>query len=106
MSMITATARPMIRDVQKAVAAEFGISLEELLTPTRTVRLARPRQVAMFLAEELTGRKRSVIADAFRRDWKAIKEGVSRIGMLIEADPDLSLRIERLRLRIGTGAPA
>ena len=45
---------PSIAEIKDAACAHFGLTVEELLSPSRTARVAWPRQVAMYLARELT----------------------------------------------------
>jgi chromosomal replication initiator protein len=46
--------RPSIGEVQEAVARRYGVGMKELLSKSRSARLAWTRQVAMYLARELT----------------------------------------------------
>jgi chromosomal replication initiator protein len=74
--------KPRIRslaDIQSAACEQFGITAEELLSSSRAARIAWPRQVAMYLARELTaeslpaigrhfgGRDHSTVLHAWRR---------------------------------------
>ncbi|MEN3111021.1 chromosomal replication initiator protein DnaA [Uliginosibacterium paludis] len=51
--------------IQKTVADFYKIKLAELLSKKRTRNIARPRQVAMYLAKELTPSSLPAIGDAF-----------------------------------------
>lgn len=51
--------------IQKTVADFYKIKLAELLSKKRTRNIARPRQVAMYLAKELTPASLPAIGDAF-----------------------------------------
>ena len=57
--------RPSIDDVKRAVAAHFELSVDELVSPSRTARIAWPRQVAIHLARELCGASLQAIGEAF-----------------------------------------
>jgi chromosomal replication initiator protein len=59
------TARTSVRAIQDATAARFAISRDELLSASRAARLALPRQVAMYLARELTDEPLATIGRAF-----------------------------------------
>ena len=50
----SSTATLTITDIQRVVASHFGISVVELVSERRTTRIAWPRQVAIYLARELT----------------------------------------------------
>jgi chromosomal replication initiator protein len=54
-----------IESIQTAVAAYYGISVGELISAGRTARIARPRQVALYLARDLTEMPLTVIGSAF-----------------------------------------
>jgi chromosomal replication initiator protein len=43
-----------IRQIQNAVAQKFGLSIEELRTESRSREIAFPRQIAMYLAKQMT----------------------------------------------------
>ncbi len=60
----TAT-RCSLSDIQAAACKEFGISREELLSSARTRRIAAARQVAMYLARELSGESLPAIGREF-----------------------------------------
>lgn len=57
--------KPSIADIQSVVAAYYGITIAELISPARFSRLVIPRQLAMFLARELTGQSLNQIGAAF-----------------------------------------
>jgi chromosomal replication initiator protein len=77
-------ARRTVRDVQRATCEAFGLSLDELLSESRVARIAWPRQVAMYLARELTdatlpaigrefgGRNHTTVLHAHRRTTERI----------------------------------
>ena len=54
-----------IPNIQKTVADYYGLQIKDLLSKRRTRSLARPRQVAMALAKELTEHSLPEIGDAF-----------------------------------------
>jgi chromosomal replication initiator protein len=54
LSLATVARRRTVRDIQDAVCASFGVSLEDLVSPRRTAQIAHARQIAMYLARELT----------------------------------------------------
>ncbi len=86
--------RPTIREIQNAAATHYGVSAAEMRSPTRAYRVARPRQMAMYLARELTGRSTTEIAHAFRRsDHTTILHAVRMTRSRL--DEDLWLHVER-----------
>jgi chromosomal replication initiator protein len=54
LALATVPRRRTVRDIQDAVCAAFGVSLEDLVSSRRTAQVAHARQVAMYLARELT----------------------------------------------------
>ena len=54
-----------IGDIQSAVAAHYDIAVSDMISSSRAVRIAWPRQVAIFLARELTTTPLQAIGQAF-----------------------------------------
>ena len=76
-----------IENIQKTVAEYFKIRVGDLLSKRRTRSIARPRQVAMALAKELTNHSLPEIGDAFGgRDHTTVLHGCRRIAALRESD--------------------
>ena len=76
-----------IENIQKAVAAYFKIRLADVLSKKRSRSIARPRQIAMALAKELTRHSLPEIGDAFGgRDHTTVLHACRRIKALREED--------------------
>jgi chromosomal replication initiation ATPase DnaA len=91
-------AKPSIADIQQATAQHFGLALDELLADDRAMSVARPRQVAMFLARELTNRSCAEIGDGFAgRDHSVIVHAVKRVGRLLARDRELTESVDCIR---------
>ena len=72
-----------IENIQKTVAEYFKIRVAELLSKTRTRSIARPRQIAMALAKELTNHSLPEIGDAFGgRDHTTVLHACRKIAEL------------------------
>ena len=56
---------PTVREIQEHTASAFGISRESLVSPSRAAGVAWPRQVAMYLARELTSETLPAIGREF-----------------------------------------
>lgn len=96
--------KPMIIEIQRAVAAEFGIKIGDMFSSKRTRNIARPRQVAMYLARTMSGCKLALIGKHFgNRDHTTIMHGVTCITKLIAADADFGLRVDRIAAVIVAG---
>ena len=76
-----------IENIQKTVAEYFKIRVADLLSKRRSRSIARPRQVAMALARELTNHSLPEIGDAFGgRDHTTVLHACDRVRTLREAD--------------------
>ena len=76
-----------IENIQKTVADYFKIRVADLLSKRRSRSIARPRQVAMALAKELTNHSLPEIGDAFGgRDHTTVLHGCRRVASLRETD--------------------
>jgi chromosomal replication initiator protein len=76
-----------IENIQKTVAEYYKIRIGDLLSKRRSRSIARPRQVAMALAKELTNHSLPEIGDAFGgRDHTTVLHGCKRIKELRETD--------------------
>jgi chromosomal replication initiator protein len=79
-----------IANIQKTVADYYGLQIKDLLSKRRTRSLARPRQVAMALAKELTEHSLPEIGDAFAgRDHTTVLHACRQIKTLQESDGKL-----------------
>ena len=79
-----------IPNIQKTVADYYGLQIKDLLSKRRTRSLARPRQVAMALAKELTEHSLPEIGDAFAgRDHTTVLHACRQIRTLMETDGKL-----------------
>ena len=76
-----------IENIQKTVADYFKIRVADLLSKRRSRSVARPRQLAMALAKELTNHSLPEIGDAFGgRDHTTVLHGCRRIASLRETE--------------------
>jgi len=86
--MIDAQARMVTLDnIQKTVAEYFKIRVSDLLSSKRSRTIARPRQIAMALAKELTNHSLPEIGDAFGgRDHTTVLYATRKVAELRDAD--------------------
>jgi chromosomal replication initiator protein len=76
-----------IENIQKTVAEYYKIRIAELLSKRRSRSIARPRQVAMALAKELTNHSLPEIGDAFGgRDHTTVLHACRRVKELRETE--------------------
>ncbi len=99
----TADRKASIDDIQRRVADHYHIRLADLVGPKRNREFARPRQVAMFLAKELTERSLPEIARKFGgRDHTTIMYGIRKISTLSGTDMGIAEDLELLRKALRT----
>jgi chromosomal replication initiator protein len=76
-----------IENIQKTVAEYFKIRVGDLLSKRRSRSVARPRQIAMALAKELTNHSLPEIGDAFGgRDHTTVLHACRRVAALRETE--------------------
>jgi chromosomal replication initiator protein len=93
-----------VADVQRVVAAYFGISLAELVSGSRAARFAWPRQLAIHLAREMTHASLSSVGTAFGgRNHTTIRYACTRVADRLHADPETAATIEELTESIRQG---
>jgi chromosomal replication initiator protein len=90
--------RVTIDEIQKRVAEHFNIKMAEMTSTRRARVVARPRQVAMYLAKQLTPRSLPEIGRKFGgRDHTTVMHAVKKIEELIASDRALGEDVELLR---------
>jgi chromosomal replication initiator protein len=90
--------RPDARAIQEAVAAQRGITVEAMLSPSRAAPVVRARQIAMYLTRQLTESSLPEIAAAFnRRDHTTVIHAVRRVERRALEDAALARNLEELR---------
>ncbi len=92
-----------IENIQKTVADFYKIKVADMYSKKRNRNLARPRQMAMFLAKELTDMSLPEIGQAFGgRDHTTVLHACRRIEALRKTDPTLR-RDHNLLVQVLTG---
>ncbi len=87
-----------LAEIQAAACRHFDISPQELLSPSRATRVAWPRQVAMYLARELTDESLPAIGRHFgRRDHTTVIHAVRRTEQRILTDTASRRAVDDLR---------
>ncbi|MET0049617.1 MAG: chromosomal replication initiator protein DnaA [Candidatus Thiodiazotropha sp.] len=80
-----------IENIQKTVAEYFQIRTSDLVSSKRSRSIARPRQIAMTLAKELTNHSLPEIGNAFGgRDHTTVIHANRKVKELRESDPRIS----------------
>ncbi|PIE16221.1 MAG: chromosomal replication initiator protein DnaA [Rhodobacterales bacterium] len=87
-----------ISEIQRKVSEHYNIRLSDMVGPRRMRSFARPRQVAMYLAKQLTSRSLPEIGRHFGgRDHTTVMHGVRKIEELKQMDNQISEDLELLR---------
>jgi chromosomal replication initiator protein len=87
-----------IDNIQRTVAEHYKLKMGDMMSKRRSRSVARPRQVAMYLAKELTTRSLPEIGDAFGgRDHTTVLHACRKITELKEMNKDIH---EDLRMLI------
>ncbi len=89
--------RITIDDIQKKVAAHYNIKVSDMHSARRSVAIARPRQVAMYLAKKLTSKSLPEIGRKFGgKDHTTVMHAVKRIEELSKKDSEFAEDVELL----------
>lgn len=80
-----------IENIQKTVAEYYKVKVADLLSKRRSRSIARPRQMAMALAKELTNHSLPEIGDHFGgRDHTTVMHACRKVKELIQCDNDFA----------------
>jgi chromosomal replication initiator protein len=95
--------RVSIEEIQRKVADHYNIRLTDMSSARRARNVARPRQVAMYLAKQLTQRSLPEIGRRFgNRDHTTVMHAVSRVAELMAADAGFAEDVTLLRKMLET----
>lgn len=90
--------RITIDEIQRKVAEHYNIRLTDMHSARRARNVARPRQVAMYLAKQLTARSLPEIGRKFGgRDHTTVMHAVRKIDELVGDDPQIAQDVEIIR---------
>ncbi|MBX9805279.1 MAG: chromosomal replication initiator protein DnaA [Alphaproteobacteria bacterium] len=90
--------RVTIEDIQKRVAEYYGIKISDMQSARRSQNVARPRQVAMYLAKALTSRSLPEIGRKFGgRDHTTVLHAVRKVEEVRTQDREFSEDLDILR---------
>ena len=94
---LSAEKRLTVDEIQKAVAAHFGVTTTDICSKRRTQSVVRPRHVAMYLAKVLTTRSLPDIGRRFGgRDHSTVIHAVNKIIGMIESGDAIGTDIDCL----------
>ena len=91
-----------IGEILDAAAIEFGVERQALIERDRRPAVATARQVAMYLARELTEHSLPEIGRGFGgRSHTTVLHAVNRVGAALDTDPGVRGAVDNLRRRLG-----
>lgn len=91
-------------NIRKVVAEYYDVSVKDLMGKKRTRSIARPRQIAMALARELTGDSFPDIGQSFGgRDHTTVMHACDKVAQLRDEDPNLDKQYKALALMLQAG---
>ena len=90
-----------IDNIKRTVASYYNIRVGDLNSPRRTRSLARPRQVAMALAKELTQHSLPEIGEAFGKDHTTVLHACRKVSALRQDDLKIREDYENLQRQLG-----
>ena len=92
-----------IESIQKKVSSYYNLLLSDMSSSRRSINIARPRQIAMFLCKELTSYSYPEIGRAFGgKDHTTVIHAVKKIEAMLENDSKLKKQFFELKETIFT----
>jgi chromosomal replication initiator protein len=93
-----------IERIQQLVAETFGLTRDELLSPSRAARVTWPRQLAMYLARQHTTESLPAIGARFAgRDHSTVLHACRRAATRIADEPEVFDAVRHLTEQLGVG---
>jgi chromosomal replication initiator protein len=96
---------PSVEAILDAVGSVLGVSRADILSKRRTSRVARARQLAMYLTRELTSLSLAQIARAFDRDHTTVLHAIRTVDGRLEPGSETSEAIGRIHRLLGNPQP-
>jgi chromosomal replication initiator protein len=101
------TTKLSVLTIQKAIAHEWGITVDGLKSKTRTKTLTVPRQAAMYLCREMLGIQLVEIGNAFGgRDHSTVIHSLERANQLLISNTEFQERVEKIRIALHSTFPS
>ena len=93
-----------LEEVLKVVASHYGVKVSDLKSSSKTRKITHPRQVAMYLARQLTKASYPEIGRAFgNKDHSTVVKGVKKLKLLLEEDPAVAENVKAVERIIRNG---
>jgi chromosomal replication initiator protein len=86
--------KPRLDEISRSVARQFGVSVSQLRSRRQSRGVVLPRQCAMLLARQLSGRSLKQIGNYFGgRDHSTVIHACQRLALLLPQEADLRLNL-------------
>ncbi|MBE5801662.1 MAG: chromosomal replication initiator protein DnaA [Clostridiales bacterium] len=94
--------RPLsVEMIQEAVAAYYGITVDDLKSPRRSHQVTVPRQIAMYLSREMMGLSLTRIGEAFGgRHHSTVISSIEKVEKSMKVSPSLTGLLDDIRRQI------
>lgn len=89
--------KPAVPDIIKAVCMRFDLNQTQIVGRNANRFYSRPRQIAMYLAREMTSMSYPQIGARFKRDHTTVLWAVRGVTRLLEADREAFEAVESCR---------
>jgi chromosomal replication initiator protein len=90
-----------IESIQNVVAGYFNLKIDEMLSARRSRSLARPRQIAMYLAKQNTTNSLPEIGRKFsNRDHTTVIHAVKKIEELMKKDNEIKQNVMEIKKKL------
>ncbi len=102
-----AAAPVSLERIQEIVARHYHVEIQDMKSRRRTDAIAFPRQIAMYLARELTDLSTTHIGDAFGgKDHTTVMHATNKIKSRLESDPFFTALVNKIAQEIKSGVKA
>ncbi|MDO4723638.1 MAG: chromosomal replication initiator protein DnaA [Comamonadaceae bacterium] len=85
-----------VENIQKTVADFYKIKVADMLSKKRPASIAKPRQIAMYLAKELTQKSLPEIGEMFGRDHTTVLHAVNKVRLERQQHTELNQQLHVL----------
>ncbi len=86
-----------LKKILQFVSADFNVPINHLISQSRKKNVAEPRQVAMYLARQMTDNSLHTIGLQFGRDYSTVIHSLKKVETLLQSDSNLKQRTQRLK---------
>jgi len=89
-----------VETIKRVVAEKYSVEMRDFNSKKRNENIAFPRQVAMYLACEMTDMVLKDIGDAFGREHATVLHAKGKIGHMVQTDPYFNETLNQIITKI------